>query len=179
MRTEFAQTVAETSASSIGSRGIAKQSGRSSGEFAGTLAAAASRLTVPASVTPSGGADAVTQYLRTGVSPDAAKTGTRSDSQQTAQPPTNPFAAAAADYPVVNVGGSGMEVYFKTHAPGEWWQRPAARAAFAELYGEAALVTLDYTGTVPENMDPTWVTKVPVDASGKPLPKHSAHKELT
>jgi hypothetical protein len=67
-------------------------------------------------------------------------------------------------------GDKGMSVYFRTHQPGEWMYNPAARAAFAELYGAKALVTLDWTGTVPDNVDPMWVTKVPVDATGRPLP---------
>lgn len=61
--------------------------------------------------------------------------------------------------------------YFYTHQPGEWWNDPGLRALFAETYGDKALVTLDYTGTVPENQDPEWVTHVPLDASGRPFPK--------
>jgi hypothetical protein len=68
--------------------------------------------------------------------------------------------------------------YFKTHAPGEWWDNQRTRAKFAETYSDAALVTLDWTGTVPENIDPVFVTKCAVDASGKPFPKVSS-TELT
>jgi hypothetical protein len=68
--------------------------------------------------------------------------------------------------------------YFKTHAPGEWWDNQRTRAQFAETYSDAALVTLDWTGTVPENIDPVFVTKCAVDASGKPFPRVSS-TELT
>jgi hypothetical protein len=75
---------------------------------------------------------------------------------------------------------SEWHAYFLTHAPGEWWKNQNARAKFAEIYSETALVTLDWLGTVPENMDPTWVTKWPVDATGKPLPRTSSRvKDLT
>jgi hypothetical protein len=74
---------------------------------------------------------------------------------------------------------SEWHAYFLTHAPGEWWKNQNARAKFAEIYSETALVTLDWLGTVPENMDPTWVTRWPVDSTGKPLPRSSSMKDLT
>jgi hypothetical protein len=57
------------------------------------------------------------------------------------------------------VGSSSMEVYFITHAPGEWMRDAAARSEFVKIYGADALVTVDRHGTVPKNIDPTWVTK--------------------
>jgi hypothetical protein len=71
---------------------------------------------------------------------------------------------------VTTVSGTEEEIEFKTHAPGEWIRNDAMRAKFAEIYGEKALVTLDWTGTVPDNVDPTWVTNVEVDETGRPLP---------
>ena len=68
---------------------------------------------------------------------------------------------------------AGWRVYFMTHQPGEWWLNEGARAKFAEIYGERALVTLDYTCTVPENvLDPMWVTNLPLDEDGRPLPRN-------
>ena len=64
----------------------------------------------------------------------------------------------------------GWEAYFITHAPSEWFRQSEARANFAEIYGQKALVTLDWTLTVPVNYEPAWVTNQPVDDSGKPLP---------
>ena len=61
--------------------------------------------------------------------------------------------------------------YFCTHQPHEWCNDSTARQHFAQIYGDKALVTLDYTGTVPENVESVWVTHVPLDASGKPIPK--------
>jgi hypothetical protein len=68
--------------------------------------------------------------------------------------------------------------FFKTHAPAEWSSHAVARAKFAETYSPEALVTLDWTGTVPENIDSNFVTRCEVDASGKPLPTNS-FTELT
>jgi hypothetical protein len=65
----------------------------------------------------------------------------------------------------------GWRDYFRTHQPAEWWKDPATREIFAQIYGAKALVTLDYTCTVPENTQSVWVTHVPVDASGRPYPK--------
>jgi hypothetical protein len=65
--------------------------------------------------------------------------------------------------------------FFLTHQPAEWRNNPEIRAAFAKLYGDKALVTLDWTGTVPENiLDTVWVTHVPVDSTGRPFPKSGA-----
>ncbi len=72
---------------------------------------------------------------------------------------------------VVDVGGrSEWEDFFLTHQPADWMRSDAARQEFAKIYGNQALVTLDYDGTVPRNVDPTWVTTRPVDSSGRPLP---------
>jgi hypothetical protein len=61
---------------------------------------------------------------------------------------------------VVDVkAASETEAFFMTHAPGEWWHNPAMREVFAKTYGNQALAILDATGTVPANMDPTWVTR--------------------
>jgi hypothetical protein len=57
------------------------------------------------------------------------------------------------------IADSPMEVYFVTHAPGEWMRDPLARAEFVKIYGAAALETVDRHGTVPCNIDPVWVTK--------------------
>lgn len=71
---------------------------------------------------------------------------------------------------VLSVEGSEDEVAFKTHAPGEWMRDSGARAKFAEIYGEKALTTLDWTGTVPEHMvDEHWITWQKLDETGKPL----------
>jgi hypothetical protein len=67
--------------------------------------------------------------------------------------------------------------YFMTHQPGEWWKDEQTRQIFASMYGSKALVTLDYTGTVPENEDAKWVTNVPLDAEGKPFPSPAPWKE--
>lgn len=65
----------------------------------------------------------------------------------------------------------GWRDYFRTHQPAEWWKDPATRKIFAQIYGGKALVTLDWTCTVPENTDPKWVTHMQLDASGRPIPK--------
>jgi hypothetical protein len=78
---------------------------------------------------------------------------------------------AAEPRQVVDVkADSQWEAYFMTHQPAEWMYNEDSRAVFAEIYGKQALVTLDWDGTVPENVDPMWITKRAVDASGKPLP---------
>ena len=66
---------------------------------------------------------------------------------------------------------NGWRDYFRTHQPAEWWKDPDTRKIFAQIYGDKALVTLDWTCTVPENTQSVWVTHVPVDASGRPFPK--------
>jgi len=63
------------------------------------------------------------------------------------------------------VGRSSEEIYFMTHAPGEWKNNPAARLEFAKLYGQEALVTVDRHGTVPKNTDPVWITKPFIDTA--------------
>ncbi|MFH1575221.1 MAG: hypothetical protein ABIG68_14660 [Acidobacteriota bacterium] len=65
---------------------------------------------------------------------------------------------------------SEMHAYFLTHQPGDWMYQEAAREEFAKIYGRQALVTLDWDGTVPENVDSVWVTKRPLDPTGRPLP---------
>ncbi len=66
------------------------------------------------------------------------------------------------------IADSPMEVYFVTHAPGEWMRDAGARAEFVKIYGADALVTVDRHGTVPRNMDPVWVTKsANTDTSGR------------
>jgi len=60
----------------------------------------------------------------------------------------------------VDVSGScPMEVYFVTHAPGEWMRNAARRIEFEEIYGAEALHTVICHGTVPNNIDSVWVTK--------------------
>ena len=56
------------------------------------------------------------------------------------------------------VGNSPMEIFFMTHAPGEWVRNPGDRLEFEKIYGPEALVTVDRHGTVPRNTDPVWVT---------------------
>ena len=66
------------------------------------------------------------------------------------------------------IADSPMEVYFVTHAPGEWMRDARARAEFVKIYGAAALVTVDRHGTVPRNIDPVWVTNsANTDTSGR------------
>jgi hypothetical protein len=66
------------------------------------------------------------------------------------------------------IADSPMEVYFMTHAPGEWMRDAGARAEFVKIYGAAALVAVDRHGTVPRNMDPVWVTQsVNADTLGR------------
>jgi len=48
--------------------------------------------------------------------------------------------------------------YFQTHAPSEWWGDPEVRGIFVAIYGQDALDTLDWTCTVPENIDPNFQT---------------------
>lgn len=75
--------------------------------------------------------------------------------------------------PAIEVAPRSMaRDYFLTHQPAEWADNPEIRASFAELYGQKALVTLDWTGTVPENvLDEVWVTHTAIDAIGRPLLK--------
>jgi len=83
----------------------------------------------------------------------------------------------------ISTGGSGIvdewRDFFMTHSPTEWIQNLATRDRFEALYGAKALVTLDYSGTIPENVNPAWVTSVAVDEDGKPLPHPVAVTEVT
>ena len=83
---------------------------------------------------------------------------------------------------VIDVGTtSEWEAYFKTHQPAEWVYDDAARDKFAEIYGKIALTTLDWTGTVPDHVDPVWRTHVPLQSDGRPVPsnQYQATKEVT
>jgi hypothetical protein len=64
---------------------------------------------------------------------------------------------------------SGMRAYFYTHQPGEWMFNSALRQEFARIYGEKALVTADWTFTVPENVSSESVSTRVVDETGRPL----------
>jgi hypothetical protein len=61
--------------------------------------------------------------------------------------------------PTQGSGVSEIEAYFITHAPGEWWHDPATRTEFATLYGSQALLALDATGRVPDNIDQNFTTQ--------------------
>ena len=76
-------------------------------------------------------------------------------------------------------GISEMRAYFMTHQPAEWMENDRARTEFAKIYGEEALVTLDWDGTVPENVDSIWVTKRPIGPDGRPLPNNITSSTLT
>lgn len=69
---------------------------------------------------------------------------------------------------------SELEAFFMTSQPADWMYRTEAREDFEQLYGKAALVTLDLDGTVPENVNPMWVTRRAVDANGRPITKTPA-----
>ena len=65
-------------------------------------------------------------------------------------------------------GSCPMEVYFVTHAPGEWMRDAQSRIEFEKIYGAEVLHIVDCHGTVPKNIDPVWVTKPAVEsASGR------------
>ncbi len=64
---------------------------------------------------------------------------------------------------------SGMRAYFYTHQPGEWMFNSVLRQEFAKIYGQKALVTADWTFTVPENVSSEWVTTREVDETGRPF----------
>jgi hypothetical protein len=74
---------------------------------------------------------------------------------------------------------SEMRAYFMTHQPADWMNSDKTRAEFAKIYGEKALVTLDWDGTVPENIDPVWVTKRAIGPDGRPLPASRPSTNLT
>lgn len=57
------------------------------------------------------------------------------------------------------VAASEMQAYFMTHAPAEWLDYEEVRNEFCSIYGEQALAIAVRHKTVPENMDPMWVTK--------------------
>jgi hypothetical protein len=161
-------------AASIASRGVARNAGRAS-EFSGSLAVAANELAGSgrAPSQPSGG---VSQRQPTpSVSSDDPVRPEREQSRGRNGLADFPSGRSVVDVPAA----SEMEAYFLTHAPAEWSSSPEARAKFAEIYGEPALVTLDWLGTVPNNMDSTWVTSKALDASGRPYPKVREQKELT
>ncbi len=170
MRTEFLN-MSGPATSSIAGRGVARQSERPEGKFSRSLVAATQQVDAEAAAAapvrktaPPGSRDA---NIPSRIS------GSSEGSSRAAEPSSvaaNPFAADSRQ--VMDVGGGSEWVaYFRTHAPGEWAADPRARERFAETYSDAALVTLDWTGTVPENMDPAWVTHCPVDSTGKPLPR--------
>ena len=100
---------------------------------------------------------------------DAASRALTSSSSSTAEPDEpvlihTPFGTYAADSVDKRigfefVGGCPMEVYFVTHAPGEWMRDAQSRIEFEKIYGAEALHIVDCHGTVPQNIDPVFVTK--------------------
>jgi len=66
-----------------------------------------------------------------------------------------------------------------THQPADWMYKDNARIEFARIYGDNALVTLDWDGTVPENVDSMWVTKRAIGPDGRPLPGNNPLTTLT
>ncbi len=159
MRTEF-PNMSGMAVSSAVARGIAQKSESTEGKFSHSLASATAQVNASVREPVATSRDAQTPSVST----------TSEASSRTSPAATNPFAAETRQ--VLDVGGdSEWAVYFSTHAPGEWASNPAARTKFVETYSEAALVTLDWTGTVPANMDLNWVTSCPVDSTGKPLPR--------
>jgi hypothetical protein len=53
---------------------------------------------------------------------------------------------------------SPEKAYFVTHSPAEWRDDPKAVQKFTGLYGAKAAAVLEYFGTVPENIDPVWLS---------------------
>jgi len=79
-----------------------------------------------------------------------------------------------AQRPVTDVAAdSAAKAYFATHAPAEWKDDPEAVRRFTELYGAEAAGILRYFGTVPENIDPAWLSTpeqlARIDAEGNLL----------
>ena len=149
---------------SIASRGIMQANLQARVTFAQTL-------TDAAETTASEHTSAVTGRTSPGESTDR---GSRyvpgSDSVGTVTPfGTSRDSETVREIDKIMAQARGWEAYFITHAPSEWFRNAESRAAFAEIYGEKALVTLDWTLTVPVNSDPTWVTKVEVDETGIPI----------
>jgi hypothetical protein len=68
-------------------------------------------------------------------------------------------------------GGSEWKDYFMTHAPAEWITDGEARDKFVQVFGAKALVTLDWTGTIPEHIEAIWRTNVALDSDGQPKTK--------
>ena len=155
-------------AASIAGRGIMQANKAAASAFLRTLEDAAVSAAATMSVQASAGSSRSTP----GVSSDRTS---RSVPGADAGGSAAPFIStddeeASRTIDEIMAQARGWEAYFITHAPGEWFRNAESRAAFAEIYGEKALVTLDWTLTVPVNRDPTWVTKVELDDTGKPIP---------
>jgi hypothetical protein len=174
VRTDFQNPLIAALTAPTNRHGSARTHAISTDTFSRSLATASRNLAgassnAPARVlTPS----AVSRMLRT------ASTGSNSSNSVISQGKTHivtPFGAYDIAIPNETLPTQSTDTpdqwkdYFCTHQPLEWSNNPVAREHFAAIYGDKALVTLDYTGTVPENVESVWVTHVPVDASGKPI----------
>ena len=178
MRTEF-QNIPAPAEASISRRGVSPGAESSGKSFSTSLSAAEMRL--EHSNVETGAANrALGSPLQSARTRTAGRTvgdgrnSAPSSSVQTSG--RNPFDNPEGRIAVTGEKAAGTPFdewrsYFLTHAPGQWWFNPVARARFAEIYGDRALVTLDYTGTIPENIDPNFVTNAPLDSAGKPFPR--------
>lgn len=182
MRTNLQYTAlqAEPSAS-ISKRCMPRGTQETSETFSESLNAASKSLQSTASQIQTSACETstISRYINTasiddGVSTTQSLNSGNSESESTSQTVTPFDPLPLEDNPPRN----SWRDYFMTHQPGEWWQDAATREIFAGLYGSKALVTLDYTGTVPENEDAKWVTSVPLDAAGKPFPAPAPPEEV-
>ncbi len=181
MSASIANQVQLNLSTTVSGHARARSSAQASETFSRSLAAASRNLVGSSSVasSPNGRSSTVARYLHT-----ASLTAASRDQKNTVSVSGNgkthvvtPF--GEYDLPAADKSAQTTEAaprdslrdYFRTHQPGEWFFNPTMRELFAQTYGEKALVTLDYTGTVPENEDPTWVTHVQLDSSGKPFPR--------
>ncbi len=168
--------------SSIGNRGLARQC-QESPAFSESLTAASDRLAEGKNASTAGQISGMIRTMAIDAVMESQRQSAGATSQQTSKDNhgststiQTPFGPIERTGPGAPSGGSEpildeMRVYFITHQPGEWIHDQATRDAFAKLYGEKALVTLDWLGTVPENNDAMWQTHEAVDANGFPIPK--------
>ena len=177
MRTELMNITAGPETTSIARRGVCRDSSSRTGLFTESLSAASRELPTSRGVQRTAITNdlAVGEYLRI-----SGRTGSVDRSMSTSEPSrtsgsvATPFDNRSSDGNCTapdKTKSAEWRDYFRTHAPSQWWHNESARSHFQEIYGKNALVALDWTCNVPENIDPNFVLHVPLDSAGKPIPR--------
>jgi hypothetical protein len=169
-------------AASIMRRGISRDTSNRTREFSESLSAASRELAGSKGEQRAASAKelSIGELIRTSAaltesttteSGSSERTRGTSESASTGSRVVTPFDNTATDEtPTSGDKKAEWRDYFRTHAPSEWWTNDTARGHFQEIYGDNALVALDWTCNVPENIEPNFVLHVPLDPTGKPIP---------